>query len=118
MNDERNPALARLFGEADRKLDDETFVADVMARTRTPRTWPFVIALVVLLVAAPVAWLLAGPLNDALVWLTQLLSRPIAGSGDGFTGPAVLPMNNVGAGLVLALLALRAIARRLFTVVP
>ena len=115
MNDERNPALARLFGEAERKLDDETFVADVMQRTGTPRTRTLAIALVVLLVAAPVAWLLADPLTDALVWLTQLLSRPIAGSGDGFTGPAVLPMNNVGGALVLALIALRAIARRLFS---
>jgi hypothetical protein len=50
-----------------------------------------------------------------LLWLTQLFWRPIVGTGEGFTGPAVLPMNSIGGALVLALLALRAIARRVFS---
>ena len=34
MNDERKPALERLFAAANREIADETFVAGVMARTR------------------------------------------------------------------------------------
>jgi hypothetical protein len=114
MNEERNPALERVFKAADENLDGEAFVADVMTSTNTRRA-QLVIGLAVLVVAVPVAWLLSGPTNDILLWLTQFMSRPIAGTGEGFTGPAVLPMNNVGAALVLGLLALRAIARRLFS---
>ena len=114
MNEERSPALERLFGAADQDLDGEAFVADVMTSTSTRRT-RLLVGLAVLLVAVPVAWLVASPTNDALLWLTQFMSQPIAGSGEGFLSPAVLPMNNVGGALVLALLALRAIARRLFS---
>ena len=114
MSEERSPALERLFGAADQGLDAEAFVANVMTSTSTRRT-RLLVGLAVLLVAVPVAWLVASPTNDALLWLTQFMSQPIAGSGEGFLGPTVLPMNNVGAALVLALLALRAIARRLFS---
>jgi len=114
MNEERSPALERLFRAADQSLDGEAFVADVMTSTSTRRT-RLLIGLVFLLAAVPVAWLVASPANDALLWLTQFMSRPVAGSGEGFLGPAVLPMNNIGGALVLALLALRAVARRLFS---
>jgi hypothetical protein len=114
MNDERSPALERLFRAADNELDGEQFVAGVMERT-SPTRARLLLGLAVLLVAVPVALLAAGPLNDALEWLTQLVSRPIAGSGTGLSGPAVLPMNNVGGALVLGLLALRAAARKIFS---
>ena len=114
MSEERKPALERLFRAADKDLDGEAFVADVMTSASTRRT-RLVIGLAVLLVAVPFAWLVASPINDALLWLTQFMSQPIAGTGEGLTGPAVLPMNTVGGALVLALLALRAVARRLFS---
>jgi hypothetical protein len=114
MSEERNPALERLFREADKDLDGEAFVAGVLASTSARRA-RLGIALAVLILAVPVAWLFGSPANDALLWLTQFMSRPIAGTGEGFTAPAMLPMNTVGGALVLALLALRAIARRLFS---
>jgi hypothetical protein len=114
MSEERNPALERLFREADKDLDGEAFVADVLASTSTRRA-RLLIGLVALLIAVPVAWLVASPANDALLWLMQVMSRPIAGTGEGFAAPAVLPMNTVGGAFVLALLALRAAARRVFS---
>jgi hypothetical protein len=115
MTDERNPALERLFTAANRELSDEAFVAGVMRKTGKLNARTLVIAVAVCLVAAPVAWLLADPLNAVFSSAMQLISRPIAGGGDGDgVVTTVLPMNTVGSVLVLTLLALRAIVKRLF----
>ncbi|HEY4646033.1 MAG TPA: hypothetical protein VIH25_07120 [Steroidobacteraceae bacterium] len=115
MSAERNLALERLFAAADRDLGDENFVARVMARTSTLRTRRLMIVLVVCLVTAPATWFVAGPFNDALLWFTQFLAQPIAGTGDGVASPVVPPINSVGGALALGLLVLRAIRRRLFS---
>lgn len=113
MNDERNPALERLFAAANRELADEAFVAGVMKKTGKLNARTLVIAAAVCLAAAPVAWLLAEPLNDAFMWLMQLMSRPVASRGDGFAS-VVLPVDTVGSVFALSLLALRVMAKRLF----
>jgi hypothetical protein len=114
MNDERKPALERLFAAANRELTDEAFVAGVMARARKRSARNLMIALAVCVVVVPVAWLVAEPLNDVFLWSTQLLSQPIARTGDGIAN-AVLPMNTVGGALALTFFAVRAITRRLFS---
>ena len=114
FNEERSPALDRLFAAANREVADDAFVASVMARTRTFSARNLVLALAVCLAAAPIAWLVAEPLNQAFLWGTQVLSQPIAGTGDGIAG-TVLPMNTVGGALALTVLAVRAVARRLFS---
>jgi len=111
MSEERSPTLERMFRSADRELHDEQFVAGVMARAKRQYTRSLSIGLAILLVALPIAWFVSGLLDEPLQSLMQLMARPIAGTGEG---SAYLPMNNVGAALVLTLLALRAIARRLF----
>lgn len=113
MTDERNPAVERLFASANRELADEAFVAGVMAKTGKINARSLVVALAVCLVAAPVAWLLAQPLYDAFVWLMQLMSRPVAGGGDGIAS-VVLPINSIGGALALAFLVCRTLVRRLF----
>jgi hypothetical protein len=115
MSDERHPTLERLFAEADRELADERFVAGVMQRTSALNGRRLVAVLVVVASAVLVAWLGSEPLGDSLLWLTRALSQPLAGSGEGVTSPAVLPMNTVGGALAVAVLALRAAARRLFS---
>ena len=113
MTDERSLAVERLFAAANRELADEAFVAGVMAKTAKINARSLVVALTVCLVAAPVAWLLAQPFNEAFVWLMQLMSRPVAGSGDGIAS-VVLPINSVGGALALAFLVCRTFSRRLF----
>lgn len=113
MTDERNPAVERLFASANRELADEAFVAGVMARTGKINARSLVVALTVCLAAAPVAWLLAQPLYDAFVWLVQLMSRPVAGGGDGIAS-VVLPINSIGGALALAFLVCRTLVRRVF----
>ena len=113
MTDERDPALERLFTVANRELADEAFVAGVMKKTGKLNARTLVLAVAMCLAAAPVAWLLAEPLNALFGWAMQLISRPIAGDGDSVV-TTVLPMNTVGSVLALTLLALRAIAKRLF----
>jgi hypothetical protein len=113
MNDERDPNLERLFAAADRELADETFVAGVMAKTGGWRTRSALV-LVVCLLAVPAALLVAGPVNETLRWLMQLIEEPlVADAGSGIASRIVLPINSVGAAVVLGVLAVRAIARRL-----
>ncbi len=102
FSDERSPALERLFAAANRELADEAFVAGVMARTAKLNARNLVVVLAVCVVAAPVAWLVAEPLNDAFLWCAQFLTQPIARTGDGIAS-AVLPMNTVGGALALSL---------------
>jgi hypothetical protein len=116
VSEERHPGLTRLFAAADRELAGDEFVAAVIERTNVLRRRRLVAVLVAALLAAPVTWLAAGPFVEALLSLMQALSRPLAGSGEGLASPAVLPMNTVGGALVLAALALRAAARRLFSI--
>lgn len=115
MNEGRHPGLERLFAAADRELASDEFVALVMQRTSVLRRRRLVAALVAVLLAVPVTWLAAGPFVEALLSLTQALARPLAGSGQGITSPAVLPMNTLGGALALVALALRAVVRRLFS---
>lgn len=114
MNDERDPNLERLFTAADRELADEEFVAGVMAKTGKWRTRGVALVLVVCLLAVPAALLVAGPVNGALRSLMQLIGEPlVADAGSGIASRIVLPINSVGAAVVLGVLAVRAIARRL-----
>ena len=115
MNDERNPALERLFASANRPLADERFVADVMAKTSWWSTPRIAIAVAVCVVVAPIAWLVSAPINEALQWLMQLITAPIVDAGSGAAFRAVLPINYVGAVIAFALLAMRAVTRRLFS---
>ena len=116
MNEERRPNLERLFAAADRELEGDAFVALVMQRARVLRRRRLLAVLAVALLAVPVTWIAVGPFVEGLFSLMQALSRPLAGSGEGLASPAVLPMNTVGGALVLAALALRAAARRLFSI--
>jgi len=115
VSEKRHPNLERLFAAADRELAGEEFVALVMQRTTALRRRKLAAVLVAALLAVPVTWLAAGPFVEALLSVTQALLRPLAGSGQGITSPAVLPMNTVGGALALAALAVRAAVRRLFS---
>ncbi len=114
FSDERSPALERLFAAANRELADEAFVAGVMSRTAKLNARNLAMVLAACVAAAPVAWLVAEPLNEVFLWFAHLLTQPIAETGGGIAG-AVLPMNTIGGALALTLLAVRAIARRLFS---
>jgi hypothetical protein len=114
MSSERDPALERLFAGASRELDGAAFVAGVMARTNTLRTRRLIGVLAICIVAAPATWVVAGPFNDALVWLALVISQPVAPVGHDLPAPVVLPLNSVGGALVLAVFALRTVVKRLF----
>jgi hypothetical protein len=115
MTDERNPQLERFFAEAERELADEAFVEGVMAKTGKWSVRGVALVLAVCLVAAPVAWLVAAPVNEALHSLLQLVTQPLVATGSGIASGVVLPLNSVGGALALSLIALRALMRRLFS---
>jgi hypothetical protein len=115
MTDERNPQLERLFAAAERELADEAFVEGVMVQTGKWSVRGVALVLAVCLVAVPVAWLVAAPVNEALQSLLQLLAQPLVATGSGIASRVALPLNSVGGALALSLLAVRALTRRLFS---
>ena len=115
MSEQRSPRLEQMFAAAHRELADEAFVTAVMAKTTTPSMRRVAIYIAVCAVAVPATWFVAGPLNDALSWLTALIAQPVAPAGEGIAGTVTLPMNSVGGVLVLTVFVARVIARRLFS---
>ncbi len=115
MTDDRDPHIQALFAGAEEELADEAFTAAVMARAavlgRRATLWRVVLATAVIFVAL----LFAGPLQDAVALSVSLLAHPLVAVSDATLGQLTLPVNNVAFPLALALLALRAIRRRLFS---
>ena len=116
MSEQRSPRLEQMFAAAHRELADEAFVTAVMAKTTAHSMGRVAIYIAVCAVAVPATWFVAGPLNDALSWVTVLIAQPVApAAGEGITGTVTLPMNSVGGVLVLTVFVARVIARRLFS---
>jgi hypothetical protein len=113
MNDERDPLLRKAFAAAERGLDDEAFVAGVMARASTPGWSRWALPLAIGAAAIPVIWLVAGPLNVWLMEFLGLIARPLAAAPNEWVAPILSPFNSLASVLALAFLALRALYRRM-----
>jgi hypothetical protein len=103
MTKYREPDLHSLFDQANRELEGERITARVVAQTRTRVMTRAVLALVVMLLSLLVAWqLLALPLLEFAVLVSQLLTNPLVDLGEGWVALAFLPVNNLASLLVLS----------------
>ncbi|MBT8039801.1 MAG: hypothetical protein HKO85_07685 [Xanthomonadales bacterium] len=103
MTKYREPDLHSLFDQANRELQGESITARVVARTRTRVMTRAGLALVVMLLFLLVAWqLLALPLLEFAVLVSQLLTNPLVDLGEGWVALAFLPVNNFASLLVLS----------------
>jgi hypothetical protein len=114
-DDDRDPTLQALFAEAEKDLAGEAFTGQTMARIdnlkrRTSLAW---IGAGLLLVLC--TWLLAAPLQDAALLLTESLSLPVVDLDHRWLAQVLSPLNSIGSLLALALLTLRSAHRRLFS---
>jgi hypothetical protein len=103
MTKYREPDLHSLFDQANRELEGERITARVVAQTRTRVMTRAALALVVMLLSLLVAWqLLALPLLEFAVLVSQLLTNPLVDLGEGWVALAFLPVNNLASLLVLS----------------
>ena len=103
MTKYREPDLHSLFEQANRELEGEGITARVVARTRMRVMTRAGLALVVMLLSLLVAWqLLALPLLEFAVLVSELLTNPLVDLGEGWVALAFLPVNNPASVLVLS----------------
>lgn len=103
MTEYREQSLQALFRDADRPLEGKAITSQVMARTRNRLMLiaggGAALAVVVLLIG----WLLlAVPLLEFAILVSQVLTNPLFDLGQGWLGLAFLPVNNLASLLILA----------------
>ena len=113
MNDEHHAFLADLFDQADAPLADESFVAQVVRRADRSRRRARIVYGAAGFVVLSLLWLAAPAANQAMLWLASASAEPIVTVPQTIAAPLLSPLNSVGAVLTLAVLAARAIRKRL-----
>lgn len=114
MTDDRNPMLERLFRIAGAALANDAFVAGVMARIDRLRRRTIIVRSCLLLVFAPIAWLLAAPLLDAARFASEVLPTSLVDIGASRIGLLLSPINSVAGAAALGFLVLWGVYKRLF----
>lgn len=116
MSNERDPRLEALFDAAREEPPGEDFAADVMTRIgrlrrQTLTGWA---AIVIVLLAG--AWLLSGPVTNAVSLVTQLLPQSLVeiDAGNQLLAQLLAPINSVAAVVALALFVLCFAYKKMF----
>jgi hypothetical protein len=116
MTDARDPRLEALFHAAREELSGEAFAAEVMARVGRSRRRALAgwVAVAVVLFAA--AWLVSGPLTNAVHLLTQLLPQSLVEieAGNQLLAQLLAPINSIAGVVALGLFGLRLAYKKIF----
>ena len=103
MTDERDPRLEALFDAARQEFSGDAFAAGVMARVDRLRRRALIgwASLAVAFLAG--AWLLSGPLTDAVGLVTRLLPQSLVefDAGNQVFAQLLAPINSVAAAVAL-----------------
>ncbi|MDA1372751.1 MAG: hypothetical protein O2971_18620 [Proteobacteria bacterium] len=101
MNEERDPELQALFVDAQQDLQDEAFVARVMASTSKLKLRVFAGAIATAVIALVFAWLFSVPVIDLATIITQSLATQIIAIGDSSAAWLLAPVNNLATLIVV-----------------
>lgn len=107
MTDDRDPMLETLFAEAESELDGELFTAQAIAQPLKFKHRLLAVGVCVALVFGLCAWLLAAPVQEFVVLLTQFLGTSLFDLGESSLTGVLSPVNNLASGLVLTAKLLR-----------
>ena len=107
MVDDRDPILQNLFYEAANDLDGEAFIAEVMAKTHGRRYRLLTVGFGAALVLAVIVWLLALPIQEFGVLVSQALTATLIDLGDSWVAWVFAPVNNIASLSILTLKAIR-----------
>lgn len=102
MTDHRDTQLKALFSEARQELDGREFTSRVMRKARSLRFLLIAAGITAALLVTFSAWrLLAIPLLEFAVLVSQVLTETLFDVGDGWLGLLLLPVNNIASLMVL-----------------
>ena len=110
-DDVRDSTLQTLFAEATQDLAGEDFTAQVMSGTDKLKRR----AVMGRILSGLVIAVLAIPLGDAVVLLSQSLVSSFIDLDDRLLAEILSPLNNVGSLLALGLIGLRIAYRKIFS---
>ncbi len=97
-----DPRLQTLFAEARQELDGEALTGQVMAQTRKLRYLLFAGGITAAFVLLAGTWLLlAIPLLEFAVLVSQVLTTTLVELGEGWLALAFMPVNNIAGLLAL-----------------
>jgi len=111
---ERDPQLQALFAAARRDLPDEGFTDAVMDRVSGLKQRQAIGRIGIDLLLVLLAWLLAEPLQAAVVAMMPGLMASLFEIDNRLLADLLLPVNNVASAVLLAMVALHSVYRRLF----
>lgn len=116
MTEERDPRLEALFDAARQEPSGDDFAAGVMARVDRLRRRALIGWASLAVAFLAVAWLLSGPLTEAVGLVTRLLPQSLIeiDAGDEFFAQLLAPINSVAAAVALGFFALRFVYKKIF----
>ena len=107
----RDPTLLAMFTDARQDLAGEAFTAQVMLRTDKLKRRALIGRVFIGVMIA----ILAIPLEDAALLLSQSLVSSFIDLDDDLLAQILAPLNNIGALLALGLIGLRMAYRKIFS---
>jgi hypothetical protein len=115
MTDERDLTLQRLFDVTSQDMSGTAFVDAVMLRIDKLRRKVVIGWAVAGLLLLPVGWLLAAPLQDTVLLLSQILPKSLVELDDGLAAQMFAPINSFSAIAAVAILGARVLYKKIFT---
>jgi len=114
MTDERDLTLQTLFDVANQEMSDTAFVDEVMLRIDKLRRRAIIGWTVAGLLLLPVGWLVAAPLQDSILLLSQILPNSLVEVDEGLIAQVFAPINSFSAIAAVAILGTRALYKKIF----
>ena len=114
MTEDRDPTLQALFAKADEDLPRSAFAAKVMSQTDRLRRRTMIGWICLVLALAAIVWLLAAPLQAAVLLLAHGLTQPLVNLDSPWLAEILSPLNNVTILLAMGLIGLRFFYRKIF----
>ncbi len=115
MTDERDPTLQKLFDVASQDMSDTAFVDEVMLRIDKLRRRVVIVWAAAGLLLLPVGWLLAAPLQDTVLLLSQILPKSLVELDEGLAAQMFAPINSFSAIAAVAILGSRVLYKKVFS---
>jgi len=113
MSDERDPLLESLFAEAERNLEDDVYIKQVMVRVEKRRRNVLVgrFSLVALLVVFEL--LLSAPLQHTVGVIAQALSATLLELENEWVALVFAPLNSIAGLIGIMLLGMQFLYRKM-----
>lgn len=113
MNDERDPWLETLFVQAERNLEDDNYIEQVMVRVEKRRRNVLIgrLALVALLVVFEL--LLSAPLANTVGVISQALSATLLELENEWAALVLAPLNSIAGLIGMLLLGMQFLYRKM-----